>query len=114
MTIRPDLPPPDMALTPMKPLPIKPRSDWGIVRRLARDYMGRQWPLLALSIVCMLITAAMSGELAGIINPAIKKIFLQKHAADLYIIPLEIMAVIIVRAIASFGEQFLTNTIAER
>ena len=93
----------------------KPRAgDFAIVRRLMRDHMGRQWPLLALGIACMLITAAMQGELAGIINPAIKKIFLQKRADELITIPLEIMGIIIVRAISSFGEQSIINTIAER
>jgi subfamily B ATP-binding cassette protein MsbA len=62
----------------------------------------------------MVISAAMTGMMAGLINPAIKRVFLLKHSAQFLIVPLEYMAVIIVRAIASFGEQAITNTIAER
>ncbi|MGA9796838.1 MAG: ABC transporter ATP-binding protein [Rhizomicrobium sp.] len=111
MTALPDA---HTAFAPLKSRAAKPLGDTAIIRRLLRDYMGKQWPLLLLAIFCMLVTAAMNGELAGIINPAIKKIFLQKHAADLLSIPLEIMAIIVVRAVSSFGEQSITNTIAER
>src|ERR1700761_8859483 len=95
------------------PIP-KPRGDWAIIRRLMRDYLGDQQLLLALGIFCMVISAAMTGLMAGLINPAIKRVFLLKHADQFIIIPLEYMLVIMVRAVASFGEQSLTNTIAER
>ncbi|HEY2068001.1 MAG TPA: ABC transporter ATP-binding protein [Rhizomicrobium sp.] len=89
-------------------------GDTAIIRRLLRDYLGNQRALLALGIICMVITASMQGALAGIINPAIKRIFMMKHADQLIIIPLEIMAVMILRAISGFGEQAITNTVAER
>ena len=95
-------------------LTAKPRGDWAIIRRLLRDYLGGKWGLLAFGVFCMVISAAMNGALAGIINPAIKRIFILKHSADLLRIPLEIMGVIILRAAAGFGEQSITNTIAER
>src|SRR6201996_716584 len=102
------------AATPMvAPIP-KPRGDWAIIRRLMRDYLGDQRLLLALGIFCMVISAAMTGLLAGLLNPAIKRVFLLKRPDQFIWIPLEYMVVIIVRAVASFGEQALTNTIAER
>ena len=57
----------------------KPRGDWSIIRRLMRDYLGDQRMLLALGIFCMIISAAMTGLMAGLINPAIKRVFLLKH-----------------------------------
>jgi subfamily B ATP-binding cassette protein MsbA len=91
-----------------------PRGDLAIVARLMRDYLGQYWVLLAVGIACMIVSAAMAGLMAGLINPAIKRVFLLKHADQFVIIPLEYMGVIVVRALASFGEQSLTNTIAER
>jgi subfamily B ATP-binding cassette protein MsbA len=109
MNLRPD------NLTAAAPaLPANPRGDLAIIRRLLRDYIGNRWVLLSFGVACMVLSAAMNGALAGIINPAIKRIFILKHSADLIRIPLEIMAVIILRAAASFGEQSITNTIAER
>ena len=109
MNLRPD------NLTAAAPaLPANPRGDLAIIGRLLRDYIGNRWVLLSFGVACMVLSAAMNGALAGIINPAIKRIFILKHSADLIRIPLEIMAVIILRAAASFGEQSITNTIAER
>jgi ATP-binding cassette, subfamily B, bacterial MsbA len=114
MTIRPLPPQADIAFAAVKARPAKRFGDMAIIRRLLRNYLGRHWLLLALGIVCMIVSAAMQGELAGLINPAIKKIFLQKHADQLIVIPLEIMGVIVVRAISGFGEQSIINSIAER
>jgi subfamily B ATP-binding cassette protein MsbA len=105
MNIRPD---------PAKVNAARVLGDTAVIRRLLRDYLGNQKALLALGIFCMIITASMQGALAGIINPAIKRIFILKHAGQLVIIPLEIMAVMILRAVSGFGEQSITNTIAER
>src|ERR1700743_3466747 len=107
-------PRPDNLRATLPALPVKPRGDWAIIRRLLHDYIGSRWGILAFGVVCMVVSAAMNGALAGIINPAIKRIFILKHSADLFRIPLEIMGVIILRAAASFGEQSITNTIAER
>jgi subfamily B ATP-binding cassette protein MsbA len=100
---------------PMLTQPVKPRGgDWSVIRRLMHDYLRNQWFLLSLGIGCMVISAAMTGLLAGLLNPAIKRVFLLKHGDQFIIIPLEYMAVIIFRAVASFGEQAITNTVAER
>jgi ATP-binding cassette, subfamily B, bacterial MsbA len=108
MTIRSEI----IAGKPVQPT--RNHGDWPVVARLLRDYVGNRWGLLAAGIFCMVVSAAMTGMMAGLINPAIKRVFLLKHADQFIIIPLEYMAVIIVRAIASFGEQSITNTIAER
>jgi subfamily B ATP-binding cassette protein MsbA len=109
MNLRPD------NLTAAAPMrPAKRPGDWDAVRRIVRGYLGNRWGLLLLGILCMVISAAMTGLMAGLINPAIKRVFLLKHSDQFLIVPLEYMVVIIVRAVASFGEQAITNTIAER
>ncbi|HEY4115245.1 MAG TPA: ABC transporter ATP-binding protein [Rhizomicrobium sp.] len=92
----------------------KPLGDMAIVRRLLRDYLGRQWPALVIAGVCMVITASTNGALAAILDPAIKKIFLQKVPHMLVTIPLEIMGIVILRSASGFGEQYFTNSTAER
>ncbi|MBV9063696.1 MAG: ABC transporter ATP-binding protein [Alphaproteobacteria bacterium] len=89
-------------------------SDWRIIRRLVRDYLGRQWAALSIAAVCMIIAAGTNGALAAILNPAIKKIFLDKVPHMLVTIPLEIMGIVLLRAISGFGEQYFTNSTAER
>jgi subfamily B ATP-binding cassette protein MsbA len=114
MTIRPTLPEPSVALTPMKPAAIKPLGDMAIIRRLMREYLGGERWLLTAGILCMIVSAAMSGLMAGLLNPAIKRIFLQHHAEEIIPISLLYMGVVILRALSGFGEQSITNTVAER
>ncbi|HTQ15582.1 MAG TPA: ABC transporter ATP-binding protein, partial [Rhizomicrobium sp.] len=93
---------------------VRPLGDMAVIRRLMRDYLGNQKALLALGIVCMIVTAAMSGLLVGLINPAIKRIFLMRHADQIVPMSLAFMGVVVLRAMSQFGEQSITNTIAER
>ena len=109
MTLRPD----SLTLAPPLASP-KRRGDLAIIGRILRDYVKDQWVALTLGILCMIVSAAMTGLMAGLINPAIKRVFMLRHADQFIIFPLEYMAVMMVRAVASFGEQALTNTIAER
>src|SRR3954462_13689907 len=106
------------------PLPPPPRverragntraGDFRIIRRLLHDYLGKQWVALTIAGVCMVITAATNGALAAILNPAIKKIFLDKVPHMLVTIPLEIMAIVLLRAVTGFGEQYFATSTAER
>jgi subfamily B ATP-binding cassette protein MsbA len=89
-------------------------GDFRLVYRLLHDYLGEQWPALSLAAFCMVVTATTNGALAAILNPAIKKIFLDKVPHMLVTIPLEILGIVLLRAITGFGEQYLTNATAER
>ncbi|HEX3808460.1 MAG TPA: ABC transporter ATP-binding protein [Rhizomicrobium sp.] len=102
------------AVTLPSPAEANDLGDFGIIRRLVHDYMGHQWPALSLAVACMIVTASMNGVLAWLLDPAIKEIFLQKNAQMLITIPLAIVGVMGLRAVTSFGEQSLLNTIAEK
>jgi subfamily B ATP-binding cassette protein MsbA len=108
MTIRTDL------STPYPAKPAAPMGDMAIVRRLVRDYIGHQWGKLAIAGLCMIVASSMTGALAWIIDPAIKKIFLEKDVQMLLIIPLEVVGIIALRAVTSYGQDSILNSIAER
>ncbi|HEY1961095.1 MAG TPA: ABC transporter ATP-binding protein [Rhizomicrobium sp.] len=89
-------------------------ADSRIVLRLLRHYLGEHWVALSIAIFCMVVTAATNGALAAILNPAIKKIFLDKVPHMLVTIPLEILGIVLLRAVTGFGEQYFTNSTGER
>ena len=89
-------------------------SDLAIIHRLLRDYMGKRWNRLVLAGFCMVITAAMNGVLAWLLDPATKQIFLDNNASMLPVISLAIVGVVALRAITGFGEQYTLNNVAER
>jgi subfamily B ATP-binding cassette protein MsbA len=89
-------------------------GDFGIIGRLARDYLRGQWPTLTIAVACMLATAGMTGALAWLLDPAIKLIFTDKREDMLMLIPLAVVGVVALRAATSFGEQALINGLGER
>lgn len=91
-----------------------PLGDLRIIHRLARDYMSRQWPKIAFAVGCMIVTGLTNGALAWLLDPAVKKIFLEKNTEMLVLIPLALIAVVTVRALSTFGEQATINSVAER
>jgi subfamily B ATP-binding cassette protein MsbA len=99
------------APTPGKPAP---SNDLAVLMRLARDYLGHRYVSLAAAVICMITTSSMSGALTWLLDPATKKIFVEKDSTMVAAITLAIVAVVGVRAAASFGQQYIVNSLAER
>jgi subfamily B ATP-binding cassette protein MsbA len=85
-----------------------------VIRRLLHDYVRGQWRVLAIAVVCMVVTAGMTAALSWLLDPAVKFLFLQKRADMLAIIPLTVFAVIVLRAVTQFAQQSLVDTVGER
>ncbi len=96
------------------PLPPTRAGDFRVIARLLRDYLGAQRGVLGLAVICMIVTAAMNGVLAWLLDPASKLIFLQHRADMLLWVPLAIVGVVGLRAATSYGEQFIVSSVAER
>src|SRR5580658_4138413 len=80
-------------------------SDGAILKRLARDYLVRRKVVLAVAVLCMIIAAAMNGAMAWLVGPVTKGIFLQKDAHMLIVLPLAVVAIVAIRAAATFGQE---------
>ena len=85
-----------------------------IIGRLLRDYVRREWGLLALAILAMLLASAMGVAIPWMVNTLVKQIFLRRLASLL--LPLSLMAfgIMVVRAAAMYSGRALTDTLGER
>jgi subfamily B ATP-binding cassette protein MsbA len=89
-------------------------GDFRIIHRLARDYMRRQWGKIAFAVLCMITTAMTNGGLAWLLDPAVKKIFLEKSAEMVLLLPLALVGIVTLRAFATFGADSTINAVGER
>src|SRR4051812_20338940 len=108
--------PPAMLLAvPMSstPSPLTP-STAAVVRRLLHDYVGRQWGLLAVAVLCMLATSAISGLVPLLLNLEVKLIFLRHQAEMLLPMSLAVVGVVICRAIALFFGRMWLDSLGEK
>ena len=53
-----------------------------LVKRIFRDYLSLHKRLLVLALLCMLISAAMTGGLAGLMEPMIDDVFQAKNKLE--------------------------------
>jgi subfamily B ATP-binding cassette protein MsbA len=85
-----------------------------IMRRMIRDYITGQWPTVALAIVCMLLLAGANAAIPVLIKLTVKFLFVKKNAGMLWPISLGVVAVMGIRAVSSFGQKSLIDTVGER
>jgi subfamily B ATP-binding cassette protein MsbA len=95
-------------------LPAQGQSDAALIRRLLRDYIGRQKLTLIFAVFCMAGGAAMTGLLAWLLDPAIRYVFLEKQRDMVLLIPAAIIGAVTLRAALNFGETALTNLVGQR
>ncbi len=85
-----------------------------IIKRLLNDYVRQQWTTLAIALLCMAVTAAMTAALAFLTDPVIKYMFLDKRSDLLVLIPIAVLGVVVLRAVTQFVQQSMMDTVGER
>jgi subfamily B ATP-binding cassette protein MsbA len=89
-------------------------SDYRILRRLARDYLGARKAMLSLAVVCMVVAAGMNGLMAWLLGPVVQKIFIERDVRMVIVLPLVVVVIVTVRAVATFLQETTLTSIAER
>jgi subfamily B ATP-binding cassette protein MsbA len=89
-------------------------TDKKALMRLARTYLAPHWRQVAICFALMGVIGACAGASAWLLDPAIKKIFIEKNRTMLVLIPLGIMAVMALRAGAEIVQASIINRIGHR
>ena len=101
--------------------PGKPHSNLAIARRLFGAYVRAQWATLAIAILFMLVTAATTAALAplvgsafSLIGQACKGVVPAGAPKAFWLLPLETLGLLWLRAVASYMQQSRIDTVGER
>ena len=73
-----------------------------IIKRLYGDYTKKFLPKILLSVFFSLIVAASTASIAWLLDPAIKKIFIDKDQSLIYVIPLAIIVAFSLKGISLY------------
>ena len=76
-------------------------------------FVKDSWFKLVLSAVCSAVEAGMTALSAWLVKPVVEKIFEQKNAQMLVLIPLVVVAVFIIKGIASYASYYLLNHVGQ-
>ncbi|MEY4708057.1 MAG: hypothetical protein RJB58_1780 [Pseudomonadota bacterium] len=85
-----------------------------IIRRMLSDYVRGHWGILALAIVCMLVTSALGGLVPQLVNWEVKLIFMRQEADLLLPLALAVAGVVALRAITLFAGRMLVDSLGEK
>jgi len=85
-----------------------------IYRRLLGYVRPYFWPRFAIAIVCMLIFSSTNGLMPFLVRGIFDDIFAAKNATMLYALPAIILFAFLVRGFANYGNQYLTEWVAQR
>jgi len=72
-----------------------------------------RWVKLAGAAGCSAVVAAMTAASAYLVKPVVEKIFEQRNAQMLMLIPLMVIAVFFIKAVAAYGSYYLLNHVGQ-
>ena len=85
-----------------------------LVQRLVCDHLRPYWRPLALGVFCMIITAACTALLARQMQPVIDYIFMEHRADILGLISGMVLALFLLKGLASYGDTVAMTYVGER
>lgn len=86
----------------------------GLIRRLLREQVRPHVGSLALAVFSMAVVAAMTAATAWLLKPAIDQVFTQRDPYWTVMVPLAVVAVVVVKAVATYFEGTLMTRFGER
>ncbi len=89
-------------------------SGRALALRLARTYLQPRWPWLALAMLCAAMVALVSTQFARLVEPAVNEILIERNPTALWQIPVAMIALAMVRAVAQVGQATIVNRIGHR
>ncbi len=85
-----------------------------VALRLYREHLRPQWRALALALLLAVLAGALTSVLIWMLNPTIKRIFEQRRADSLVLIPAVIVGLGLARAACQVGQAYLVNRVGHR
>ena len=85
-----------------------------MIGRVLRTYLAPHWPGLVTALVCAAIVGALAGVLSWLLEPTVRRLFLQPDPTALVWLPLAIVGVGILRGAAQLVQAVLTNRIGNQ
>ena len=78
------------------------------------EFLKPYWLKLVLAMVFMSLVAAMNGLTAFLVKPVLDKIFFEKNAQMLYLIPVGVILLYLVKGIFEYLQAYLMGYVGQR
>ena len=78
------------------------------------EYIRPYWVRLVIAAACSGAVAALTGGYAWLVRPALDEIFINKNETWLYLLPVALMAVSVLKGICGYGQSYLMIFVGSR
>ena len=98
-------------------IPEEPAADLPsrvLVARLVRDHVRRHAGRIAFAVGCMGIVAAATAANAWMMEPVLDEVFFNQDPRMLWLVPLGIVVIAILKGFATYGQAYLMNVVGQR
>ena len=89
-------------------------SNFQILSRLFRESIRPQVLKLSITFIFMIIIALATGATAWLLDPAIEKIFLEKDATMIWLIPLGVIGILFTKGIATYFQVSILTEVGQK
>jgi len=89
-------------------------SGKAVLRRLLEEHLRPHTGRIVAALLLMAVAAASTAMSAQLLDPAIKYLFIDKNVEMLTLIPLAVFGVMVLKALANYGENVLMNYVGQR
>jgi len=91
-----------------------PASSRALVARLLREHVRPQAGRIAWSVVCMALVAGATAANAWLMQPVLDDVFLKQDQRMLYVVPIAVLVIALVKGSATYGQSVLMNHVGQR
>ncbi|MFW6052762.1 MAG: ABC transporter transmembrane domain-containing protein, partial [Desulfosalsimonas sp.] len=92
---------------------IKPKIEVRSRHKRILEYIRESWGKLGLAMFCMVVVSATTSATAFIVKPVLDDIFMEKNEQMLFLLPLAVMILYLLRGAAMYGQEFLMHYVGE-
>ena len=89
-------------------------NNFKILSRLFKESIRPQILKLSVTFVFMIIIALATGATAWLLDPAIEKIFLEKDATMIWLIPLGVIGILFIKGIATYFQVSILTEVGQK
>jgi ATP-binding cassette, subfamily B, bacterial MsbA len=91
-----------------------PATTQSLVARLVREYVRPHRGRLSLAVLCMAIVAGTTAANAYLMKPVFDDVFILKDKSMLFIIPITILLIAVIKGAATYGQAVLMSYIGQK
>ena len=100
--------------TPQEAVKPAPEASHRLMGRLLRDYVRPHAGTLVLAAVLMAVVAGTTGLNAWLLQPAIDEVFVKRNVNMLWLVPLAVVVVAVLRGLSTYGQSILMHGVGQR